>query len=42
MVTAFALCAVPMVAVPVLRPILPYGVMLVAIDAYSELSGPSK
>jgi hypothetical protein len=30
----------PLVAVSALRALLPYGVMLVAIDAYNELTTP--
>lgn len=38
--TAAALCMFPLAGVAALRPLAPYGVMLVAIDAYNELSGP--
>jgi hypothetical protein len=38
--SAAVLCMTPLAVVAPLRPLLPYGLMLVAIDAFNELSGP--
>lgn len=38
MITAAALCITPLVAMGSLRPLIPYAVMLVAIDAFNELN----
>jgi hypothetical protein len=40
MITAAAVCITPLIAIGSLRPLVPYSVMLVAIDAFNELSGP--
>lgn len=37
-VSAAAICITPLIAIASLRPMVPYSIMLVAIDAYNELS----
>jgi hypothetical protein len=41
MISAAALSMAPLAAIPRFRPMAPYGVMLVAIDAFSEFSDKS-
>jgi hypothetical protein len=36
--TSAALCMVPLIAMPTLRPMIPYGIMLIGLDAINDLN----